>query len=85
MGDRYPCPCCGETGCDECDGFGRVVITEPPHLSNGVWETLTYSQWMEKGMCPVAGGMLDQTKWFTDAALFVLSEWERLKAEAVKG
>lgn len=57
-------------------------ITEAPRVPREIWETITYADWLQRGTPPVAGGMLDQTKWFTDAALFVLNEFERLKAEA---
>lgn len=83
-GDRFPCPCCGAYGCKECDGFGRVVITEKPDLPEEIWETLIYAKWMENGLPPVAGGVLDQDHWFITAATFVSNEGELIKAELLK-
>ena len=83
-GDRYPCPCC-VNGCKECDGYGRVVITEPPKVPEDIWETLMYTHWLEKGITPVEGGLLSQDAWFVSAATFVSNEGELIKAELLDG
>lgn len=40
-----------------------------------------YSHWLEKGLPPVQGGVLDQDAWFISAATFASNEGELIKAE----
>lgn len=67
--------------CKECGGTGKLTFDSCPRsiVPRDIWEVLTYCDYMEKGMLPHAGGVLEQTRWFIDAAAFVSSENERLK------
>lgn len=75
------CPCCNAVGCKECDGNGWLELTScaRKQVPRDVWETLTYCEWAEKGHLPVAGGVLDQSRWFIDAWLFVANEKAKLE------
>lgn len=44
-------------------------------------DLIRYSELMEKGLLPVAGGVVDQTAWFIEAATFFQQDCERIKAE----
>jgi len=48
------------------------------------FETVDLAGLLEKGLPPVAGGMLDQAKVFLDAARFVWNEEARAKAEGTR-
>lgn len=85
LGDRIECPCCSRRGCDECNKTGTIVITEKPTVDLATQEVILYADWLEKGMPPVQGGILDQDRWFIEAATFVLGERQALKAEALNG
>lgn len=75
--------CCGD-GCNECKGVGKQAITEPPNISEEIWETLSYCDLMDKGHPPISGGTLEQDRWFLLAYRFVTSEWRKLEAEAIR-
>lgn len=81
-GDRIECPMCARKGCEEC-GHGTIEITETPKIPADIWETLNYAEAFEYHL-PLAGGLLDQDRWFMDAALFVRAEHKALEAEAIK-
>ncbi len=70
------CPVCGGAGCDECEGEGRWELTGCPleFVGEDVWELLDFAELYKKGCPPVAGGSLDQTHWFNEAARFVWRE-----------
>jgi hypothetical protein len=54
-------------------------------IDNQTAELLTYAKLYDKGLPPVQGGALDQTKSFISACQFVWSEQARLKNEAMAG
>lgn len=66
--------------CDECDD-GHFTIAEcPKRLVDGeIIETIELAGMYEKGLPPVAGGVLDQAHWFAAACRFVWAEQSRLK------
>lgn len=74
------CPSCGGSGCDHCDD-GTVRITDCPLLliSQDVWETVELAELYEKGLAPVAGGVLDQAACFIEAARLIWRETARHK------
>jgi hypothetical protein len=81
------CTECGEQGCDVCSGQGRIVIDCCPQklIDSQTAELLTFAKLYDKGLPPVQGGALDQTKSFISACQFVWSEQARLKNEAMAG
>ena len=75
------CTECNGDGCSECGGTGTVDITGCPmeFITDDVWEVIRFTEFFEKGLAPVAGGVLDQAYCFTESARFVLREknyWE---------
>ena len=70
------CIDCGGTGCDKCGRSGRIRIEDCPLklITEDVWEIISLAELFEKGLPPVAGGVLDQAKCFVDAARFVFRE-----------
>jgi len=45
-----------------------------------LWEVVQYAGLYQKGLPPVAGGALDQTRWFTSACRLLWrdqAEWKR--------
>lgn len=69
-----------ETGkvykCKGCDGSGFNEFTECPAvlITRDIADVIKYSRLFEKGLPPMAGGVLDQTYNFLEAANFVLNE-----------
>ena len=70
------CPGCEGKGCCECKKIGQLPITNCPLklITADVWEIISLAELFEKGLPPVAGGVLDQAKCFVDAARFVFAE-----------
>lgn len=69
------CNCCDGFGCEECKGTGKIKITCCPleMITRDVWELIALAELFEKGLPPVAGGVLDQAKIFVDAARLVFN------------
>lgn len=80
---RVVCTQCNEKDerCPACGGTGRFTVTEDPRRSV---PTLAYrvshmaEMYLDNGLPAVAGGMLDQSAWFADAAAFCVSDRERI-------
>ena len=80
----FECPECGGKGCDKCDD-GKWNLNECPRrfLDEPAIETLAFARFARDGSWPVAGGMLNQTEWFTDACRLVWSEQSIIESEAI--
>lgn len=67
------CPACGGKGCDRCGGKGACDIAPCPWaaVTSDVVDLLMLEELFEKGLPPVAGGVLDQAKGFIEAARLV--------------
>jgi hypothetical protein len=76
------CLACNGKGCDECQNKGTINITDCPLeiITLDVWEIIEMANlYIEHGLPPVAGGQLEQTAGFLDAARFITNEkkhWE---------
>jgi len=70
------CVGCGGNGCLECDDSGILKIARCPLelISGDVWEIITLAELFEKGLPPVAGGVLEQAKTFVETAKFIFRE-----------
>ena len=70
------CVSCAGDGCDDCNKVGSINITCCPldMITADVWEIIQMADFYQKGLPPVAGGVLDQAKNFNDAAMFVFKE-----------
>ena len=77
------CVSCGGNGCNECDNTGRFRITDCPlkDVTAEVRQLIRLAELFEKGLPPVAGGVLDQGQNFIEAAEFVFSEEAYWKAK----
>jgi hypothetical protein len=69
------CPNCEGKGCNECKE-GKIDIIQCPLelITNDIWQAIYFAELYEKGLPPVAGGALEQTKSFLDAAQFIMNE-----------
>ena len=80
----FQCPGCGGGGCDECNR-GEWDLGECPRRFVGpggeIWEVIEFAEFYEKGLPPVIGGVLDQTRAFVEAARFVWHEQAVYKAK----
>lgn len=47
-------------------------------------EAVNYAGWVEKGLLPIAGGLLDQSAWFIEVCNRLISDTNRLEAERMK-
>lgn len=81
------CPQCDGAGCRACGDVGFYELTSCARrkVPRGIWPVLKFAELMDKGLPPVAGGVLDQDAWFVAAYGFVLSEKSRLEALTWKG
>lgn len=72
---------CGGRGCKECEETGKLEITQCPLelITPDIWEVIEMAEFFEKGLPPVAGGVLDQAKIFIDACRFIFREQARWK------
>lgn len=75
------CPSCDGEGCDKCDD-GVVHITECPNkYCRDLSQVVILAEMMDKGVMPVAGGLLDQSSWLLQAARILDRDEARIKAE----
>lgn len=87
-GDPFGCECplCDGVGCDHCEEgffyltecgrkFTRDIVT-PVNLA-------TYAE--DKGILPVAGGMLDQSAWFVSLWSALSNEQNSIDRERAEG
>lgn len=72
----------GKAKCPECDD-GHLTITDcpqaPAHISQEMHRTASLADLYAKGLPPVAGGALEQSAWFVEAARWLWREQERHK------
>jgi hypothetical protein len=60
---------CAGKGCHECDdkGFWELQQCPKKFVSREIVEAIRFAGFAKRGSWPVAGGVLDQSKWFVDA------------------
>lgn len=70
------CLVCKGSGCKECNNTGEIDITQCPleFIEREVWDVIRYAELFEKGLPPVAGGVLDQAYCFIEACEFIFGE-----------
>lgn len=52
----------------------------PAEYVGGFWEVIEYAELFEKGLPPIAGGAMDQTRWFVSACRLIWADqayWKR--------
>jgi len=50
-------------------------------VTEDVWEVIKYAELYQKGLPPIAGGALDQTQSFIEAARFIFEEENKIKKQ----
>jgi len=74
---RIDCVACqGKGSCSVCNNTGKHNITDCPlvYIDRDVWDTIRLVSFWQHGIPPVAGGSLDQSWSFIEAASFVTNE-----------
>jgi len=68
--------------CRSCGGSGEILIKQCPQelLPRGIHEFVKLARFADKGHLPVSGGVIDQTRSFSDSLGFFQSEEARWKA-----
>ena len=74
----------GEDDCEDCDGHGFIEIDGCPRKhAQEVASAVNLAAMAEKGMMPIAGGILDQSSWFIDLWQLLGSEKSRISSERI--
>jgi hypothetical protein len=76
------CPECDGDGCGSCDG-GMFTLVECPRkfVPQEIFAAINMSTLAEKGLLPVAGGLLDQSSWYMELMHAMNSECAKVDAE----
>ena len=70
--------------CEHCQsGLIRFTACPLDVVTPDVWEAIEMARLFAKGIPPIAGGSLDQTAVFLQAARFVWAEESQWKSEAM--
>jgi hypothetical protein len=78
------CPACNGGGCDECKEGSIIVLGCPNQYCKEVIPAIRLFDLFDKGMAPVAGGALDQSAMFLEAATILERDEAKIKAEQAK-
>lgn len=81
------CPECdgegsiGEKDCETCGGSGEVQLTRCSHEETASIVDLVacIELFLDHGLAPIAGGVLDQAAWFIAAAKYYETQRARLR------
>lgn len=76
---QIECPACSGAGCKECQDGLIQIDGCPNRYCSGVVTAIELFDLFEKGLPPVAGGVLDQSVWFIDASRYFEGEERRIK------
>jgi len=81
-----PCIVCDDAGCQACGQRGEELFNTCPldMVTADVWEAIDLAILMEKGLTPLAGGVLDQTANFLVAARTIYSEKARCEQQLLE-
>jgi hypothetical protein len=78
------CISCDGVGCEDCIE-GRVQISGcPKKYCREVVPAISLIDLFQKGLPPIAGGTLDQSVWFIEAAKILGYEEAQAKSEATQ-
>ena len=77
------CPACDGLGCEHCGDSGIARLTACPQtiVPAEIWECRRLAEFAEKGLLPLAGGVLDQTDAFLAGCRVVWRERDRIRNE----
>jgi len=69
------CPLCGGTGCEHCDdGFFAVSKCCAKYVDGWLVDAINLTSYVEKGLLPDVGGLLNQSAWFIKLCTVVSNE-----------
>lgn len=82
-GAIFQCTECGGRGCEACGDTGRWRPQTCParFVTPDIWEALALADAARSGAWPLAGGTLDQTRWFVEFCRFAWNEIDGMKAK----
>lgn len=75
------CVVCSGAGCEKCNHGMIGVVGCPMTECADVAYAVHLCDLFEKGLPPIAGGALDQTVWFLEAARILKNDEAEIKAE----
>ena len=80
---RIECNRCNGGGCQACDKNGWWLLTSCPQqlIDGDMCDLLNLADLYEKGLPPIAGGALDQSKAFTDSCHLIWHDVAQFKNE----
>lgn len=81
--NEIECPNCDSKGCKECNNGYFTVDGCPNKFCSDMAYVTQFVDLFQKGLPPISGGTLDQTKWFLDVAEQLTNDEAALKRKAV--
>lgn len=80
------CPRCDrkQSDCPSCGGRGTFRVEQHPRqlVPPWVWRVCQLADmYLDHGVPPVGGGSLEQSNWFSEAAMFCIGDRDRILAE----
>ena len=81
--DSLGCPACGGAGCEMCNETGEIPLQGCPmdYVTGDIAMVMELADFYEKGLPPVAGGVLDQAANFVMACRYIWQLRAMYKAE----
>jgi hypothetical protein len=76
------CPGCNGEGCDQCAHGEFRIVGCPNAFCKDMGPVVELCDLFEEGLPPIAGGSLDQSAWFIEAARRLKNEEARIRKEA---
>ena len=87
---QVDCVACNESGldkgkpCPHCDGRGHWVLDEcPKQFVGDLAQEVNLAAVASKGIMPIEGGLLDQSKWFFDFWQALENDQNRIDARRI--
>jgi NADPH-dependent 7-cyano-7-deazaguanine reductase QueF-like protein len=72
---QIECPSCSGSGCGQCrDGLIEITACPLAIIGADIWRAIEFADLYAKGLPPVAGGVLQQSNVFIEAARFIWRE-----------
>jgi hypothetical protein len=73
---------CDGVGCDECDdGWFELTQCATRYIDSYIVTAINMASYADKGILPVAGGLLDQSAWFFNLWMMVDNETKKIEQE----
>lgn len=77
------CVKCDGSGedCDCEDGYVRITSCPKQYVGNEIFDAAYFASCAESGFLPIEGGVLDQSKWFTEAWNAITTDQRNIQHE----